>query len=51
MYEIKRFYSLKTCVEYANKNNCEIISIIPKKFKKGVHYLDVDEFEMVYKKK
>ena len=45
MYEIKTFYSLKRCVEYANKNNCEIISII------RVPYLDVDKFEMVYKKK
>ncbi len=51
MYDVKAFYSLRRCVEYANENNCEIITIIPKRLKKGMNYLDVDVFEMVYKKK
>jgi hypothetical protein len=50
MYGVKTFYSLKGCVDYANRNDYEIITIIPKKLRKSVHYLDVDEFEMVYKK-
>ena len=49
MYHVKRFYSILECVEYANKNGYQIISIIPRRLKQSKYYLDVDEFEMVYK--
>lgn len=31
MYGVKTFYSLKGCVDYANRNDYEIITIIPKR--------------------